>query len=164
VREVLITAFKHHLWANLRLLEACDGIGDEVLDADLKGTYGSVRDTLLHLCGAEERYVSRITGEVPAEPIAEGNFPGIEELKMRAGGSGKALLAIVEGEEGDRVIRGEHPARGKYAIPLSVFLAQAINHATEHRAQVCAILTQNRVDPPVLDVWAWVMEAGGREK
>jgi uncharacterized damage-inducible protein DinB len=159
--EVLATAFKHHLWANLRLLEACDGLGDEVLDADLKGTYGSIRDTLLHLCAAEERYVSGITGEVPAEPIAEGNFPGIEELKMRAGGSGKALLAIVEREEGDRIIRGEHPVRGKYAIPLSIFLSQALNHATEHRAHVCTILTQNHVDPPVLDVWTFQTKVSG---
>ena len=158
--DVLTTAFKHHLWANLRLLEACDGLGDEVLDTEMKGTYGTVRDTLVHLCAAEERYVSAMTGKMPAEPIAEGTFPGIEELKRRAGSSGKALISMLEGDEA-RVIRGEHPTRGKYAIPISIFLSQALNHGTEHRAHVCTILTQKHVDPPVLDVWTWAEETRG---
>jgi uncharacterized damage-inducible protein DinB len=158
--DVLTTAFKHHLWANLRLLDACEGLGDDILDAEVKGTYGSIRDTLLHLCAAEERYLSAVTGEAPAEPIAEGNFPGIEELKHRAGSSGKKLIAIVAAGGEDRIIRGEHPVRGKFAIPLSIFLSQAINHATEHRSHVCTILTQNHVDPPVLDVWTYVTESG----
>jgi uncharacterized damage-inducible protein DinB len=159
--EILPTAFKHHLWANLRLLDTCDGLGEEAVDDPLKGTYGSVRDTMLHLCAAEERYVATVTGEDPAQPIREGDFPGWAELKLRAGASGRALLTIAEGPAQDRTIEGVHPRFGKFALPLSVFLAQAINHATEHRAHVCTILTQKRVEPPVLDVWAWAAEARG---
>jgi uncharacterized damage-inducible protein DinB len=48
--------------------------------------------------------------------------------------------------------------RGKYAIPISVFLAQAINHATEHRDQVNTVLTSKGVQAPALDVWAYYQE------
>jgi uncharacterized damage-inducible protein DinB len=62
---VSVEFFKHNLWANLRLLDACSTLGDEHLSASVPGTYGSVRDTLVHIFGAEGRYVSRITrGEV----------------------------------------------------------------------------------------------------
>ena len=39
-------------------------------------------------------------------------------------------------------------------IPASVILVQAINHATEHRAQAQAILTQLGIEPPAIDGWA----------
>jgi uncharacterized damage-inducible protein DinB len=43
-------------------------------------------------------------------------------------------------------------------VPASLILTQAINHATEHRAQVTTILTQQGVEPPDLSGWAYVEE------
>ena len=37
---------------------------------------------------------------------------------------------------------------------------EAVIHCAA-RAQVCTILTQNHVDPPVLDLWTYVAEMGG---
>jgi uncharacterized damage-inducible protein DinB len=41
--------FTYNLWANLRLLDACAH-----LDATTRGTFGSVRETLMHLFASEE--------------------------------------------------------------------------------------------------------------
>ena len=57
--------FKYNLWANLRLLEACAPLSDAQLDATTKGTFGSVRETLMHLFAAEEGYVRALTGKIP---------------------------------------------------------------------------------------------------
>jgi uncharacterized damage-inducible protein DinB len=40
-------------------------------------------------------------------------------------------------------------------VPKAVILAQAINHATEHRAQIMAILTHLGIQPPELDLWLY---------
>ena len=40
-------------------------------------------------------------------------------------------------------------------VPKAVLLTQAINHATEHRAQIMAILTQLGIQPPDLDGWSY---------
>jgi uncharacterized damage-inducible protein DinB len=40
-------------------------------------------------------------------------------------------------------------------LPKAILLTQAINHATEHRAQVMAILTQIGIQPPDLDGWSY---------
>jgi DinB family len=45
--------FKFNLWANLRLLDACEQLSDAKLDATTKGVYGSVRETLMHLVSSE---------------------------------------------------------------------------------------------------------------
>ena len=52
--------FKHNLWANLRLLDACEQLSDAQLDATTKGVYGSVRETLRHLFSSEEGYAWRL--------------------------------------------------------------------------------------------------------
>ena len=41
------------------------------------------------------------------------------------------------------------------AIPSAVILTQVINHATEHRAQIMATLTQLGIEPPDLDSWTY---------
>ena len=158
---ILTHLFKHHLWANSQLLEVCDGMSDGVLDATVSGTYGSVRDTFVHLFAAEERYVARISDYAPGEPLTEGTFPGFRVLRDRGSRSGETLIDLAERETGDRIISGEHPRFGKFAIPVSTFFAQAINHATEHRAHVCTILTQRGVEPPVLDVWTYQESVSG---
>jgi len=48
--------FKYNLCANRRLLDMCEKLSDAQLDATMIGTYGSVRETLLHLFAAEEGY------------------------------------------------------------------------------------------------------------
>jgi uncharacterized damage-inducible protein DinB len=45
-----------------------------------------------------------------------------------------------------------------YDLPKTIILTQAINHATEHRAQVMAILTQLGIQPPELDGWTYFVE------
>ena len=51
--SILGKMFEHNRWANLRAVEACAGLTDAQLDATVPGTYGSVRDTLMHVAGAE---------------------------------------------------------------------------------------------------------------
>ena len=46
--------YTYNLWANLRVLDACAHLSDAQLDATTRGTFGSVRETLLHLFAAEE--------------------------------------------------------------------------------------------------------------
>jgi hypothetical protein len=73
----IVELFKHNRWANLRLLEACHVCSDEQLDASVVGTFGSMRQTLVHLLAAEERYVSLLGGPQPERPLRESEgFPG----------------------------------------------------------------------------------------
>jgi uncharacterized damage-inducible protein DinB len=160
--QILAYVFRHHLWANSRLLDVCEELEDIALDATATGTYGSVRDTLVHMLAAEERYLAAMIDYAPGEPLREGTFPGFGVLRERAVESAEALIDAAEREVGDRIITGEHPTRGRYAIAVSTFMAQAINHATEHRAQVCTVLTQAGIEAPVLDVWTYVEEEGSR--
>lgn len=159
--EIFLDLYKHHLWANLSLLDACEQLPDDRLDAGATGTYGAIRDTLVHLFAAEGRYLAGITGRGEApDALKEGTIPGIVELKEHASSSGEELIALAGSVTSNDVIRVERGGQ-RYEIPISIFFAQAINHGTEHRAHICTALTQRGIQPPNLDVWQYLRSGAG---
>jgi len=44
------------------------------------------------------------------------------------------------------------------AVPKTILLTQVINHATEHRSQVMAIMTELGLEPPDLQGWQYFAE------
>jgi len=147
--------FRFNLWANLCLLDACAKLTDAQLDATMKGTYGSVRATLIHIFAGEEGYVYRFTGHGPEPSLYELNsFPGFDELRRQAHQSGEALIAIAEHLEHRQMLdlsyQGKH-----YDVPAILVLIQAIDHGIDHRSQIATLLSQQDITLPELDGWEY---------
>lgn len=153
--------FAHHTWANLKLLEFCEGLSEEQLEASAIGTRGSIRRTLLHIVGAEIDYVHRVNGEWPPTPWPENQFPGFALLKEGAQWSGDQLFRLAQTTRADTQVE-EHSDDFKTFVhyPLASLLMQAINHATEHRTQVSTIITQLGLEPPDMAGWQYMDEKG----
>jgi uncharacterized damage-inducible protein DinB len=155
--DPLTTLFRHNLWANVRLLERCAELTSEQLESSLIGTFGSIRHTLEHIVNSERSYFSRISTGKPYRP-PEGAPPlSMAEIVESARMSGQGFVewaATVQAGDMVEVDWGGTPR----AVPKSIILTQAINHATEHRAQVMAILTQLGIEPPELDGWQFFDE------
>src|SRR5215468_10773873 len=123
----LVDFFRHNLWANLRLLDACATLSEEQLDMSVRGTFGSIRETLLHMCAAEGGYASRFTGRRDEAALSESApFPGFDALRQSARTTGEALIAIVERAEEERTLHIFYDGVD-HAVPASVVLIQAIN-------------------------------------
>jgi uncharacterized damage-inducible protein DinB len=75
MNETLRALYRHKTWATLRLIEHCQGLDDDQLDATIPGTFGSIRDTLRHLVDSEEGYCFQLTGERVSEPLPDGPVP-----------------------------------------------------------------------------------------
>ncbi len=155
--DLIADFYRQNEWANLRLIEVCRALPDDQLDATAVGSYGTIRDTLTHYVGAEQRYVWRLGGDLGIEPMQAGDgFPGFDYLVASVRASARALPELARVRTGSTVA-GE-PGE---VIGAEVVLVQAINHSTEHRSQICTILTALGVTPPELDGWTWG-EADGR--
>jgi len=147
--------FKYNLWANLRLLDACAQLSDAQLDATTRGTFGSVRETLMHIFASEEGYARHwhFTGASPTPRLKElTTFPGCDELRRRAEKSGKELIAVAEQGELNQIL---YLDEGTYEAPVIVVLIQAINHGIDHRSQIATLLSQQDIMPPDLDGWSY---------
>ena len=154
--------FRHHLWANDRLLAACEPLADADLDAELPGVYGTIRATLVHMFAAETRYLAAMRNLPRPDDLHESKpFPGFDVLRASARRTGEALFEFAATAGPDDRMRGENRGE-KYDLPLSVPLAQVINHATEHRTNITTILASRGVAAPHLDVWQYAREGGAR--
>lgn len=151
----LVELYRHNLWANLRLIDACATLKDELLDASAPGTYGRVRDTLVHIVGGEQFYISVLTSQERPPRLERQPFPGLPALRDLAQASGEALIRLAANDSADPFLEGVGRDGEHYHIPRSILLIQAINHGTEHRSHVVSILTQRGVEVPGLDGWEY---------
>jgi uncharacterized damage-inducible protein DinB len=158
--DTLTTLFSHNLWANLRLLERCAVLSSEQLDATMSGAYGSIRDTLQHIVTSEQSYFSRISTGQRRPRSAEAPLLTIAEMTKSVRATGAGLIEWAPKVQADDTVQLDWDGTPR-EVPKTVILTQVINHATEHRAQIMAILTQLGIQPPELDSWTYFDE---REK
>jgi uncharacterized damage-inducible protein DinB len=155
--DTLTTLFRHNLWAYLSLLERCAELTSEQLDSSIVGTFGSIQDTLEHIVMAEKSYFSRISTGQPrrrAEDVAPLTIAEMVE-SVRATGAG--FIEWAPKVQADDTVRLDWDGTAR-DVPKTVILTQVINHATEHRAQIMATLTQLGIQPPELDSWSYFDE------
>ncbi|MEO5950972.1 MAG: DinB family protein [Chloroflexia bacterium] len=151
----LAELFKHNLWANLQLIDACEKLTDEQLDIKVTGTYGSIRETLLHYLGAEKRYADRLFGRPRSPRIEDGGFQGFDYLRRVARTNGQELIDITENNSVPEVYRGLGPDGQTEEMTGGMLIIQAINHSTEHRAHINSIFSILGLEPTGLDGWAY---------
>ena len=149
-RSILADAFDHHVWATLRVLDACLALSDEQLGTTVPGTYGSILDTMRHLVGADASYLELLSdGRV--QPIDEDSM-SLGELRpvMEANGAVWAEVIAAAGDPDRMVVRVRDDGSTSTA-PLGIRLAQVVHHGTDHRSQVCTALTSLGITPPEID-------------
>jgi uncharacterized damage-inducible protein DinB len=158
-KSLLADAFGHHVWATVTLIDVCQKLSPEQLEAEVPGTFGSIISTMRHTVGADVAYLFALT-EGRTSEIDEEQM-GLAELRAaieRAGDDWTALLATDPDPDADSV-RHRDDGTDSHA-PVGVRLAQAIHHGTDHRSQICTALTSLGIEPPEIDVWAFAESQG----
>src|SRR5437660_6479048 len=151
----LLETFRHKTWATLQLIEHCQGLADEHLDATVPGTYGSIRETLKHLVFGEEGYYSILTrapfrtlaeaeafvspGEAPEGPVP---LAELAEHIRRLGPRWEELA--LDDDLPDR----EVTTTDGWRLPGAMLMAQAIQHSADHRTHVMTILGARGLEIP----------------
>jgi uncharacterized damage-inducible protein DinB len=149
-KSAFADAFGHHVWATIRVVEACELLTPEQLATPVAGTYGSILDTLRHLVAADRSYLT----------LLDGSLPDVEEDKldlviMRATmhESDPVWQKVVSSPNVEQdVVRHRDDGSESHA-PRGIRLAQVIHHGTDHRSQICTGLTALGFTPPDIDVW-----------
>jgi uncharacterized damage-inducible protein DinB len=147
----LVKLFEHNNWANLQIIRACSALSDEQLDADPQSvTKGNIRATLTHLAGSQAGYLSLLT--LPVDERVRVS-PAFDELQDSVSKSGESLLALARGEK--MPLSSQLQTTDGYYVDPWVVTLQVVNHAHEHREQVCSMLSALGITPPDLDGWAY---------
>jgi uncharacterized damage-inducible protein DinB len=152
-------AFAHHVWATLKVIDECLALSPEQLETAVPGTYGSILDTMRHTVGADSSYLFVMSGGTT--PLIDEDHMDLSELRavMEAHGAAWSSL-LAQDLDPDAVLERHRDDGSETHAPLSIRLAQAVHHGTDHRSQICTALTSLGVEPPFIDVWDYGEQAG----
>jgi uncharacterized damage-inducible protein DinB len=155
----LADAFAHHVWATLRVIDTCRSLPPEQLHTSAEGTYGSILETARHLVGADASYLFVTTGgQVPRIDEDRMDLAELRAVMERHGPAWSELVA--RNPDPDEMLVRHRDDGSETHAPMSIRLAQALHHGTDHRSQICTILTTLGVEPPEIDVWDFGDEVG----
>ena len=147
--------FDYNSWANQRSLEAASLVSDEHFIKPLGSSFPSVRDTLVHICGAEWVWLERCHGRSPA------SIPDISQVRSMAAlrehwkPQAERLLIFIRGltqDDLDRVMEYRTFNFGVYKNPMWQSLQHLANHGTYHRGQITTLLRQLGTKPILTDL------------
>ena len=152
-------AFGHHVWATIRLIDACLALTAEQLETSVPGTYGSILDTMRHTVSGDASYLALLTnGAVPEVDEENSDLP---ELRAAMERHEPVWASFVAGTlDPDEVVIRHRDDGSESHAPLGIRVAQALQHGNDHRSQVCTAITTLGIEPPEIDVWAFARERG----
>ena len=155
----LEAAFVHHVWATVRIVDACRALSEEQLETTVPGTYGSILATLRHTVGADCSYLELLSGG--RVPQLDEDRATLAELRAAMERNGPIWAELVGEPVAANLPVVRHRDDGSTSTaPLGIRLAQVIHHGTDHRSQICTALTTLGIEPPEIDVWEMAREQG----
>ena len=159
-RSVIEDAFGHHVWAALRLIDACLVLSAEQLGTAVPGTYGSILETQQHVVGSDSWYLFTVNGD--RSLLIDEAHADLTQLRATMERNGVAWSRLLRQELDPEAVLKEVDDDDGYQkhAPIGIRLAQAIHHGTDHRSQICTALTALGVQPPAIDAWDFGLDDG----
>ena len=157
--QMLLEAFRHHAWANKRLLAACRGLPQEQLTSPgtAAGTDRGILAIFNHIIQTDRGYASR-RGDRPDWVENEADTTDLGELERRAGENAEVWERfLAQPPEATKLIILD---QGAYEAEQSVLVVQALHHGNAHREQISAVLTGLGIDPPDVQAWSYAEATG----
>jgi uncharacterized damage-inducible protein DinB len=158
--SLLRTAFDHHVWATLRLIDATLDLRPEDLATDVPGTRGPLIGTLRHLVESDAFDLFILTGDRRYDVVAD--EMALPELRGVMDRNGAGWTELIAGPlDAGAVVRELDETDGfQRWAPLGYRLAGTIDHGSDHRSQICTALTTIGVVVPAIGVFDLGLEAG----
>ena len=151
--SLLEVAFAHHVWATLRVIDACLARSAEELETSVLGTRGPMLETLRHVVAGDTLDLYILTGDRAFDIDVEHVSLAEARVVMERNGPGWAEL-ISRSLDPDAIVREVDETDGyERWAPVGFRLAAALDHGADHRSQICTALTTLGVEPPAIDVY-----------
>jgi uncharacterized damage-inducible protein DinB len=139
----LETMFDYGYWANRKLFEVISQLTPEQFTQSVAGSYGSVRNTMVHVLSAEWGWLDRCGGPQRGAALSAANFPTVASLLDRwqqVEAYVREFLKTLRDEDLSRVVEFTIGTGPKQAMSLGELMHHAAIHGVHHRGQVALLL------------------------
>jgi uncharacterized damage-inducible protein DinB len=153
--EEMRQLYEFNAWAMLRTFEATAGLSQEEFTRDLRNSFPSIRDTLIHTVGGEWVWLMRWKGTSPtAFPAADGitDQAAIARVWTEINAERDVWLQTLTESSLDALIAYRTFAGVDYTFPLWQMMRHLVNHSSYHRGQVATMLRQLGYKPQSTDL------------
>jgi len=140
----------YNYWARDRLLDAVAALTQEQFTQDMGNSFGSVRDTIAHICDAESIWLARWNGGQPTGFQKPDRIADLAAARREWAALERGMRDVLRNLGAEGVERNIEYRDMRGAARSDVFwqmLQHVVNHASYHRGQVTTMLRQLGAQP-----------------
>jgi len=147
--------YDYGYWANKKLFEVMSQLTSEQFTQTVAGSYGSIRNTLVHVLSAEWGWLDRCGGPERGPALRPDDYPTVESLLKTWGtveGYVREFLSNLKDEDLARTVEFTNPRGEKRSGVLGALLQHGATHGVHHRGQVALLLRSLGYTPGNFDL------------
>jgi len=141
--DYLRLLFDYHYWAMQRVWNCVAGLTPEQFTQPIDYSIGSIRNQMVHTMSAEWSWFSRLQGTSPDHFLPADNYPtphAVQAAWRQIEADNRAFLNTLTDEQLEQVCHYKSMAGDPLHEKVGSILFHVANHATDHRAQILAML------------------------
>lgn len=139
----LTTLFDYSYWSNAWLRDVLSQLTTEQFTQPVAGSYGSIRNTMVHMLSAEWGWLERCGGTVRGPALLARDYPTVTSLFHRwhyVEARVREFLSSLHDEDLGRVLEFAFSSGNRHSMRLGQLLQHAAIHGIHHRGQVALLL------------------------
>ena len=156
--------YDYGYWANRKLFHVISQLTPEQFTQPVAGSYGSIRNTMVHVLSAEWGWLSRCGGPERGPALKPGEYPTVESLVetwSKVEGYVREFLSELKDEDLTRKVEFKNPLGETRSMALVELMQHAANHGVHHRGQVALLLRLLGYAPDNLDILFYYADKRG---
>lgn len=157
--------FAYGYWANAELLRVVEALPADDYRRNVAGSYGSVRNTLVHMLSAEWGWLERCGGWARGPALRAEDYPEFAQLAGRwrdVEAQMRAFLAGLTDADLERMVEFAFPGGPAHTLPVGDLLRHAAIHGIHHRGQAVLLLRELGKTPGNLDLLLYALRGEGK--
>lgn len=146
--------YSYNRWANEKTFIAASQLDAERFTRELGNSFSSVRDTLVHILGAEWIWFERWDGRSPKALLSVQEFPTLAAITARwkeVEQARRKFLQQLQTSDLETELTYVNQRGETWKYPLGQQLVHVVNHSTYHRGQITTLLRQLDAKPVSTD-------------
>jgi uncharacterized damage-inducible protein DinB len=156
--------YDYGYWANNKLFQLISQLAPEQFTQPVAGSYGSIKNTLVHALSAEWGWLARCGGQERGQRLNPDNYPTAESLVeawTKVDGYVREFLSKLKDEDLARTAEYMNSRGEGRSMPLGELMQHAATHGVHHRGQVALLLRMLGQEPGNIDMLIYYADKRG---
>ena len=135
--------YDYSYWANKKLFAVIAQLTPEEFTRQVAGSWGSLRNTLVHVMSAEWGWIARSGGPPRPAQLNPDDYPSFDSVTEQwaiVEGYAREFLGTLADADLDRVVEFTIPHIGTHALSVGQMLEHGVTHGVHHRGQMALLL------------------------